>query len=145
MQPVGGNSYKFQRMDARMAFHVSRRLAPFMDGIMQAFRAGVEKVGDGGEAAQADMLMGSLKPVADALANMSDEQADYIMRNSLALVTRAGEGGGWSRVTAANGSMMFDDISMATMLTLVMFVLKAEFTDFFSELQSLSAAMRAEA
>lgn len=136
LQTIKGVNYRLDRMDARMAFHVSRRLAPFMDGIIKAFRAGVEAGAD---------VADSLAPVANALADMSDEQADYVLRHCLGVVKREASPGAWTAVTSRDGSLMFDDVSLAVMLALAGHVLKSEFEDFFSELQSLSAALRAPA
>lgn len=135
-QTIKGAVYRFGKMDAMMAFHVSRRLAPVMEGMVKAFRDVGDSAADPAEA---------LAPVAKALASMPDEAAEYVIRNSLALVTREGAQGEWARVQNRAGGLMFDDIDMPTMLRLTFHVLQDSFSDFFSELQSLSPALKARA
>jgi hypothetical protein len=115
---VNGNVYRIGRMDARKQFHVSRRLAPLLAGLGGAIS---------GKKADA---AATFQPIAEALAQMSDEDTDYILDNCLAVVSRQ-QGNQFAPVMARGGSMMFEDIDLPTMMQLTIAVIRENLGGFF--------------
>lgn len=115
---VNGNVYRIGRMDARKQFHVSRRLAPLLAGIGGAISG-----------KKADVTA-TFQPIAEALAQMSDEDTDYILDNCLAVVSRQ-QGNQFAPVMARGGNMMFEDIDLPTMMQLTISVIRENLGGFF--------------
>lgn len=124
---VGAHSYRAGKIDARKQFHLVRRLVPTLVGLIslaemreKGLRAILENIG----------------AFTNALARMSDEDADYIMDTLLAAVQRKIEGDrGWASVSGSAG-MMFEDISLALMMRLAFEAGRENLQGFFDELQS---------
>lgn len=103
---IGEYNYRNDNMDAMTQFHVVRRIAPIFEKFREAILSSKE--------VDADML----GPIAEALAEMSDENSEYIISRCLAVVQREQRGGGgWAKIWNLQANRpMFDDIDMATML-----------------------------
>ncbi|MDD3310951.1 phage tail assembly chaperone [Pseudodesulfovibrio sp.] len=123
---INGNAYRAGRMDARRQFHVVRRLAPIISGLTDL----KSLMGD---------PMAALGPLADAIAEMKDADADYILDACLAVVERKQPAGGWAKVMV-NGGLMFQDLDMAAMLRLTWAVLQEDMQGFFDALPRPSPA-----
>jgi hypothetical protein len=115
---VSGNVYRIGRMDARKQFHVSRRLAPLLAGL------------GGAIAGKKEDIASTFQPIAEALAQMSDEDTDYILDNCLAVVSRQ-QGNQFAPVMARGGNMMFEDIDLPTMMQLTITVIRENLGGFF--------------
>lgn len=116
-----GQSYKASKLDARSQFHIARRLAPVFAELSGVMDSDTQSV---------------VASVASAIAELKDDDADYVIFGLLKAVQRkAQQGLGWAQVTA-NNVIMFDDIDMATMLYLVWQALMVNFQDFFAALPS---------
>ena len=127
---VNGRSYSIGKLDAFKQFHVARRLAPLVQSIGSAMLA----------AKNSDNQLERFKPVLDLLAKMSDEDVEYILGACLNVVTRKQPDGGFARVRA-NGTMMFDDITVADMMTLTMAVVEENgLLDFFLDAPTPTSA-----
>lgn len=119
---LGGNQYRIERMPAMTQFHVSRKLAPVLPTILPIISAmgggAMEKAmkGDAGDLAKAAM------PFAEAIADMSDENAEYVISSCMATIKRK-QMDAW-RPVQQNGVTMFDDMDMSIILPLVFRVLK---------------------
>lgn len=138
---IGGHEYMIGQLNAMDQFHVSRRLAPVLPTIMPILttvhKSGLaEKLDVGGVAALLDedltRLTNDLMPLADALATMSDENAEYIIVKCLSVVRRKTEAG--AAVMARGGSLVFDDMTMGDMLPLVVAVIQGSLGGFISGL-----------
>jgi hypothetical protein len=71
------------------------------------------------------------KPITTAISTMSDADSEYIIKKCLA-VCRRKTGNTWASVIDRNsGVMMYQDIDMRTMITLVAHVVKENLGDFF--------------
>lgn len=141
--PCGAYNYRAGVIDARAQFHIVRRMAPFLGGLapvlgkVQAIKA----VGGSAKDMKQEDMLEILPKIADALANMDDETADYVIFGLLAVVTREqGQGLGWAPV-AGSKSMMFSDITMPQMITLAGRALMANLGDFFAVLNSVSSQL----
>jgi len=129
---IGGNLYRLGQLSAREQFHVVRRLAPVIGGLVPAMQD--KSVG-------AENLVEALGPIADAIAHMSDEDADRCIFGLLrAVIRKQPKGAGWSPITTPGGGtqIMFDDITMEHMLRLAWEVLKHNLSGFFAALPSTS-------
>lgn len=133
--PCGNHVYTASKLDARTQFHIVRRLAPFLKGLVPI----IGKIkSEGVESGSIDPSEGikMLPEIGDVLAKMDDETADYVVFGLLAVVRRKQDNGmGWAPVSTGH-SLMFADISMPQMLTLAGRALAANMGDFFAVLNS---------
>lgn len=130
---IDGIEYKAVKVDAVKQFHLARRLSPFLEAIVPLIakvKAGVIKEGDD---ATFDALIEGYAPFAKMMADMPDEQADYILFGLLACVKRKqAQGLGWANIS--NGSaLMFQDINMVQMLQCAYHALMENLADFFPQ------------
>jgi len=117
---IKDRKYRAGRMDARRQFHVVRRLTPLISGLTDL------------AALKADP-MAALGPIAETIADMKDEDADYILDACLSVAERQQAAGGWAKVMQS-GSLMFEDLDMADMLRLAGAVLWENLSGFFDAL-----------
>lgn len=117
---IAGHAYRIGTMDAMTQFHIARRLAPAVITLGDAFS-------------------GNPLPLADALAQMTDANSEYIINACLAVVERKSGGGNgagaatWARLRAQNGRFMFDDIDAMTMISITIAVIKDKLGNFSVE------------
>ena len=124
---IGGHTYRANRMDARSQFHITRRLAPVFGELAPAMKGGA---------------MDAIAPLANAIAKLSDADADYILFGLLRSVSRKQpQGLGWAPV-AVGDVIMFDDITMPQMIQIAWRALAYNLQDFFAGLPSGSSAGR---
>lgn len=129
-----GRTYRVNKIDARSQFHIVRRLAPVLGQIAPAVQGG-----KGG--------MDALPALADAIAKLSDDDADYVLFGLLKVISRKQDQGlGWGPV-ATGTVLMYDDITMPTMLKLAWQALSHNMSGFFAALPSdlKEAAQKASA
>ena len=118
-----GRTYKVNKIDARSQFHIVRRLAPVLGQVAPAVQGG-----KGG--------MDALPALANAIASLSDTDADYVLFGLLkALSRKQDQGLGWGPVVTGT-SIMYDDITMPTMLKLAWEALSFSMSGFFAALPS---------
>lgn len=133
---VSGHKYKIGRLPAMRQFHVMRRLS----GILAALVAAAPKSSTLGPGAPTVFLekmkekdvVFLLEAIVTELSSMPDEEAEYVILTCLSCVERK-SGPGWARVVA-DDALMFEDLTMAAMLTLTGHVLKDHFSGFFDAL-----------
>jgi hypothetical protein len=65
------------------------------------------------------------------LSQIADGDSEYIVKKALSLVLRKQSDGSFAKLQAANGSMMFDDVTMDEILELVSWVVEDNLGDFF--------------
>lgn len=119
---LAGQTYRADKLNAREQFHIVRRLAPVIGHAAPSIQGG-----DGIEA---------LPPLADAIGALSDENADYVLFGLLKCVQRKQQQGlGWAPVCTGT-SLMYDDITMPTMLQLAWKALQHNMGGFFDALPS---------
>lgn len=121
---LNGFEYRVQKLNARAQYHIMRRLTPMLAELASAVNA-AEKADD------------ALSPLANALARMTDADADYCLFGLLQAVKRK-QNGAWSKVALEN-ALMFDDLDLATMLQLAFKAFQFNFASFF---QSVPQALR---
>ncbi len=78
-----------------------------------------------------------------ALAKLDDQEADYVMKTCLAVVSRV-DHGQHAPLMARDGGLMYDDVTIAQMMELAMGVIEENLGDFFrSALANLGQANKA--
>lgn len=115
---ISGQQYRSGKLNARQQFHVARRLAPVLGGLVDASSAGAESFSK------------FLQPIADAISGMSDADCDYVLDTCLAVVQRQ-QGTAWSPVMASSKAIMFDDIDVGVMLQMAAKVIQENLGSFF--------------
>jgi hypothetical protein len=128
-----------QKISAMDQFHVFRKLSPVMSGMGETFNqmprthpateAGVTEADSPPPAG----FWQALRPGAQALADMSKEDSEFVLYTCLRNTMRDNGAGGWARVMADNGAMMFEDIDAWTMLQLTWAVIQDNLGSFFGE------------
>lgn len=130
--PVAGRTFRCAKLDAFSQFHVSRRIAPLLAGATK---------GEG------DDLLSRLRGSVQALAEMSDGDANYVLFNCLGVVQVKLDGDrGWTSIYSPGaGRMMDETIDMVQMLQIVGEVLADSLGNFTSALPPGLKAMLAGA
>ena len=159
---IGEHEYLIERLSARKAWHVLRRLLPVLTRSTAALRDGLKLLrndptppppdqGDEPAAPTAEDLaeagsqiadiFAAAGPIADALRDLSDEDSDYVMTQCLsACKRRAGQH--WAPLVR-DGAVLFQDVTMIQQLELVFTVLRENMSDFFVELRGRFPGVKA--
>lgn len=125
---LDGNRYSLGRMSAMQQFHVSRRIAPILPALIPVFL----RFRESGKALTEDLegMAQALQPLADGLAALKDEDAEYVFGACLSVVQRK-QPTGWANVWSATGKVaMFDDMDLSVTLPLVVQVIRANLGSF---------------
>ena len=140
---IDGVNYRIGRMNARQQFNVFRRLAPVLSSIGPALKlvfktpSAVENTQNSGEIlndpnVSLEEVFGALGPLATAIGELSDESSDYIIGNCLSVCQINKVGTTWAALATPSGQIMFQDLSLKTMLRLTVLTLQENLSDFFS-------------
>lgn len=139
---INGHTYKIGKLSAMQQFHVVRRLAGVLAGLAGLDKQGLEGLKDAPKDQVAAHLLESMPDVlpalAQGLATMDDVTAEFVIFTCLGVVERKERAGGWARV-CVNGQLMFENLGMVEMLTLVANVLKENMGGFFDALGAASS------
>jgi hypothetical protein len=133
---IGGTSYAIGRLSPKKAFHVARRLAPFLGAILPHFQELVSPGADGRKATPQEFAARSFDlfpQIADVIAKMSDTDADFILDTCLEAV-KMRQQTGWAPLIQG-GVLMFENLDLKTMLQLTGEVVKVNMADFFPSSQ----------
>lgn len=133
---VNGRQYRSGMMPARTQFHVMRRMAPILPTMQSAISASmrVKAAQDLGIAIPADAqeaaMTAGLEFIA-AIGALSDENADYILDQCLAVVqvNQTEFSGKWSPLRSKGGQMF--DLDMMSELEIVKEVVLENYGPFF--------------
>lgn len=120
---VGGQTYRSNRMDAFTQFHVMRRLAPIFSNLKDAYADGSTDLSNGLEAA------------AKAIGDMTDIDSEYVLKACLD-ATKRKQGETYASLRAG-GRLMFEDIGLQEMMQISWYVLRDNFSPFFSGLREV--------
>lgn len=134
---LNGQLYSAGRLNAKQQFHVARRLAPLLKGFGDVVKnAGgifsiVEKhfAGKLKEDLKKIDPFEMVQPLADALNEMSDENANYII-DACCGVTQRRTGSAWGPVIAPNGMPMYPDMDWSVIIMIVIKVVEANLLNF---------------
>ncbi|WP_312062235.1 phage tail assembly chaperone [Pantoea septica] len=111
---IKGVQYRTAKLSVFDQLKVSRKLLPVLAGMLADFQ-GIKAAAEGGDVYKA--METALPKIADSLAGMSEEDTNAIIFPCLSVVSRQ-NGKGWSPVMA-QGTLMFDDIDLMSMLQMV--------------------------
>lgn len=111
---IKGVQYRTVKLSVFDQLKVSRKLLPVLAGMLADFQ-GIKAAAEGGDVYKA--METALPKIADSLAGMSEEDTNAIIFPCLSVVSRQ-NGKGWSPVMA-QGTLMFDDIDLMSMLQMV--------------------------
>jgi hypothetical protein len=127
----GGHQYRAEKLNAFQQFHVSRKIAPLIPAMIPVFLS-IEKM-KGGFKDNLAQLSALLQPIADGIAALPDESAEYVISTCLAVVRRKAVDN-WTPVWSGSAkAMMFDDINdLGSIMPLVMRVIQDNLGPFIS-------------
>lgn len=129
-------TYDFGKLSAREQFHIARRLAPLVKGLGEvvATAGGVGEIISAAKTGQLGRVITKVDPFAiaqpllDALASMSDEDADYIMDKCLA-VTKRQDNMIWTPIVL-NGVPMYQDMDYLVIMQIAYHVIQRNLVNF---------------
>lgn len=118
---IGVHEYQIRKLDGRKQFHVMRRMGPLVMHV----------------------TAGDIGAAVTALAQMKDEDVDYVLDACLAVVARRQDlptGVMFADVMPRPGMCMFSDLTADDMMQLAVAVVQDSLGSFFDMTQSASAA-----
>ncbi|WP_257824718.1 phage tail assembly chaperone [Burkholderia glumae] len=140
---IGGQRYQLGRMSAMQQFHVSRRIATVLPPLIRTYLD--MATSDKPMTKNLKLLATSIEPVMEALSQLKDEDAEYVIGACMRVVERH-HGDGWARVWSPTQNVcMFDDIDMGAMLTLTGYVIMENLGPFIQGLLTGLASSPSEA
>ena len=81
---INGVMYRIGRLDAFTQFHIARRLAP----IQLAMGISASELAQKATADESTIAAAIMGPIADIMSKMPQDDVDYILKSSLAIVSR---------------------------------------------------------
>jgi len=153
---IGGVNYRASRLAVKVQLNIARRLTPLITSLIEPMivqikiindrrKAVAEATGGGGELPPLNLLdldikslLPGLQSTAQFLADMPDEQFNYVQQSCMAVIERQRSGDtGWNKIWNERANQpQFDDIEGSTVLLIMAEVLKAELGPFMVELVS---------
>lgn len=139
-----GIDYQIGTLDVITQFQVARRLMPVLAILGESVRDGIDNARkvlrpELGERLDDKMLNIKLGPLARALADMSDDDTNYILGACLEVCSRKVEPQGWAPVIVAGSSLnggkprlMYPDIKLTTLMGLMVHTIQENLGDFFT-------------
>ena len=124
---IEGINYRIGKLPAMQQLHVTRRVAP----VLATMGVSVLSAIDAGKAPSSDdsAMLDLMATAMDVVAHMSDADVEYVINTCLVVCQRQ-QGERWAPVM--NGQrLMFQDLSMPTMVQLTIAVLKENLGSFF--------------
>lgn len=121
---INDKQYRIGKMDAVRQFHVARRVAPALIGLVGALGAG--KQPDKEDFAKA------VGPLVQAIAQMSDSDAEYVLGACLSVVSRQTDSTTWAPIW--RDQLVFDDIDVRSMMQIAAKVIQANLGNIFGAL-----------
>jgi hypothetical protein len=123
--------YRTGKLDAFKQFHLFRKLMPLFSGMGET--AAVRVARAAGAVGASDGVVGwaSFGPVAQAIADMTQTDSEFIIKTCLAVCQRKNPTGQWVRLTTPQGDLMFEDIDLEVMLSLSFAVIQENLAPFF--------------
>lgn len=123
---LDGNRYSITSMGVFDQLKVARKLVP----VFSTFAADYQDIAAAQDGSQA--IQNLLPKVAEAVAEIKDEDFDYIMAACLKVIFRETVKNNWQPVMRG-GELMFDDIKSRDVITLIARVIGDNLGDFLPE------------
>jgi hypothetical protein len=125
---IGDKSFLPQKMPAKKQFHVARRLAPVLgalEGLGPLFN---DKIGLEGADKDLETMFAFIKPFANVLAKMNDDDAEYIINQCLAACAIM-ENGKPQRLRIDNRDM-YENLNLKELVIIAVHTIKFNMADF---------------
>lgn len=119
-------SYSIGRLSCKKQFAVARRLGPFIGDAVPSIRQLID-----GSTPFLDRAVVLVPTIVKTLANLKDEDCDFIFDSCL-VVVKMQKPEGWFPLTTPDGGTMMYPIKLPEMLQLTAEVVKANLLDFFT-------------
>ena len=116
-----GVTYSIGQMNVFDQWNVARRIIPLL-GALSDLKDGAS-------------MIENLTPLLSSVGKMTDEDTSYILNKCLAVVKRK-EPSGWNKVLGGKDAIMYEDMTMSTILRLTMSVITENMGDFFTDAAS---------
>jgi hypothetical protein len=116
---VNGHEYTSGKLNAKQQFHIVRRLAPVLSGLV-----GIKDAED------------AIGSITNAISSLSDTDADFVLFGLLSCVERQDASGGWAKITAGE-LLMYQDIDLMAMMQIAVESFKVNFGNFFNGFGSI--------
>ncbi|MGM1003054.1 hypothetical protein GPS59_12810 [Acinetobacter haemolyticus] len=143
---INGIEYSIGRLNAVDQFHVSRKIAPIVPKLMPIIAEvakgdlakAIESIeGDeSGDLSDLQPLADALSPLMDAIAQMPEDDVNYIIFKCLSVSKRGGA------AVCRNNTIMFDDIDMTQLLPLVIATIRINLGNFIQGLLMKASSMK---
>jgi hypothetical protein len=136
---IGGVQYRTGVLNVFDQLNVVRRIAPLLSGLGQSLAQAPNRGNGNGEDEEKDEeekreveanFWASLKPIALALKEMSDEDTTYIVRMCLSKCRRL-DSGAWAMILASSGRDFMFPIDLAVAMQLTYETLSENLESFF--------------
>jgi hypothetical protein len=125
---IGSHDFRANPLAPKRAFHVARRIAPVIGGLKDLIPL---LLGKGIDLDDMEGVAAILEPIAQAMAKLPEDDADYILEHCLEVVQVKVEGGrGWAPIQTG-GALMYEWLTMPMMLQIAWTVLQQNLTSFF--------------
>lgn len=132
---IGGKEFDILKMTPREQAHMLRRVTPLMAAVGSGALGLLDDTKSKGEVMSG--LLETIGPLSEVLADMKDEQFDYIMDSALVHVRILDIDQKWHPIYVRQprgATRMYTTIDLATELRLVAEVIKVNLSGFFGQL-----------
>ena len=125
---INGGEYKIGKLSAFQQFHVSRKIAPILPTLIPIFLRMAKTPGGGLE--KLPDLADVLTPFAEGIAQMSNEDSEFVLSTCLGAVKRLHQKD-YTPVWSDRGNVcLFDDMDLSVMIRLTIEVIKDSLQPF---------------
>ena len=121
---ISGHSYRSGKINGKMQFKLAKKIAPVMVIMMRLAKGGAD-------------MFDLMEPLAQAVADMPDENSDLLFDTCMKVTSRKVPGGANYAPIWNEGAerTMYEDIDLAVELKIIAEVLKDNFSSFFIAFQ----------
>lgn len=131
---IGGRSFNLNKINAINQFHIVRRIAPMLTGMISMLGSIAGKKGK--ELSQEEQVVqfaALSEPIMTALSKLSDADSEYVLYRLLASVeVQQKEHNIWAKVATADNGIMMQDIEFPVLMQLATKALMFNIKGFFS-------------
>lgn len=133
---INNRQYRTCKLDAFKQLHVARRILPLVAKLPEMLGLTLEdclnKSGEIGTSLTGNLSSIKLDVIANTLAELKDEDVDYVFTTCQEAVEVRDEGGtGWGKIRV-NGQLMYTFVGLPESIGMVVNVIKDNLGDFFS-------------
>ena len=142
---INGQTYQLGKLDAMKQLHITRRIAPLLAQLTALAKSAQTPDGTPSMSNLFSLDMALLQPLALAFAALPDADVEYVIGTCMNVVSRRIENGtGWAKVMAPNNVLMYADIDMSVLISLVIQVVWSNLQSFIPATNLTSQAIVAK-